>query len=259
MVTLSLRVLPGNLSVKQQEWLWWVKPLSQVWVKCYCFLLAHFCFRLFLESKKVEDNFTVNLIGVWNQSFGIGYITSANIHKIRSLIMFYILILEGRDCTAPITMKSQLQWETICIVQSNSCCDSRQNNAYSRDSRNLFILRWYQCLSLFDSAMTQQYTTCLRFTQKDGDPNLSSSVLLQTVSAQMDSVAYLDSLEKLGSKGPYFVNTYSFSWLSLWPLAPAAVWNGSTVLMLQSTGWGFPAQPDASCPVNLSEEPAYVC
>lgn len=107
--------------------------------------------------------------------------------------------------------------------------------------------------------MTQQYTTCLHFTQKDADSDLSSSVLLETVSAQTDSVAYLGSLEKLGSKGSFFVNSDSFSWLSLWPLAPAAVLNGSTVLMLQSTDWGFPAQPDASSPVNLTKEPAYIC
>lgn len=127
----------------------------------------------------------------------------------------------------------------------------------AENSRNLFILRWYQCLSLFHSSMTQQYTTCLHFTQMDGDSSLSSSVLLGTVSAQIDSVAHLGSLEKLGSKGPFFVNSDSFSWLSLWPLVPAGVWNGSTVLMLHSTGWGFPAQPDAGSPGNLAKEPAY--
>lgn len=44
---------------------------------------------------KVGDNFTINLISVSNQGFGIGCISSANIHKIRCLMMFYILILEG--------------------------------------------------------------------------------------------------------------------------------------------------------------------
>lgn len=129
----------------------------------------------------------------------------------------------------------------------------------AENSRNLFILRRYQCLSLFDSAMTQQYTTCLHVTQTDADSSLSSSVLLETVSAQMDSVVHLGNLEKLGSKGPFFVNSDSFSWLSLWPLVPAGVWNGSTVLMLHSTGWGFPAQPDAGSPGNLAKEPAYIC
>lgn len=93
----------------------------------------------------------------------------------------------------------------------------------AENSRNLFILRRYQCLSLFDSAMTQQYTTCLHVTQTDADSSLSSSVLLETVSAQMDSVVHLGNLEKLGSKGPFFVNSDSFSWLSLWPLVPAGV------------------------------------
>lgn len=57
----------------------------------------------------------------------------------------------------------------------------------------------------------------------DTDSSLSSSVLLETASAQMDSVVHLGSLEKLGSKGPFFVNSDSFSWLSLWPLVPAGV------------------------------------
>lgn len=63
-------------------------------------------------------------------------------------------------------------------------------------------MRRYQCL--FDSAMTQQFHTSLHFAQMDADTSLSSSVLLETVSAQMDSVAYLGNLEKLGSKGPFF-------------------------------------------------------
>lgn len=52
--------------------------------------------------------------------------------------------------------------------------------------------------------MTQQFHTSLHFTRVDADTSLSSSVLLKTVSAQMDSVAYLGNLEKLGSKGPLF-------------------------------------------------------
>lgn len=29
--------------------------------------------------------------------------------------------------------------------------------------------------------------------------------------------------------------------------------------MLHSTGWGFPAQPDAGSPGNLAKEPAHIC
>lgn len=157
-------------------------------------------------------------------------------------------------------MKSQSWWEIICIVQSNNCCDSIQNNTYSRDSRNLFILRRYQCLSLFDSSTTQQYYHLPAF-----HPDGCRLQSFQFCSAwnSVCSIAFCGFSWQLGKawfkRVPFFVNSDSFSWLSLWSLVPAGVWNGSTVLMLHSTGWGFPAQTDAGSPGNLAKEPAYLC
>lgn len=89
--------------------------------------------------------------------------------------------------------------------------------------------------------------------------HLSSSVLLETVTAQMASVAHLGSLEKLSSRGLFFCQQWFFSSMSLWSLVPAGVWNRSCVLMFHSTGWGFPAQTDAGNLGSLAKEPTCIC
>lgn len=169
--------------------------------------------------------------------------------------MFYRLILEGRDSTAPITMKSQCWWRQF-LQWNQFFCDSRQNNTYNRDSRNLVILRRCKCLILYCHEIAIFHLPALY-------PNacrLIFPVLFYLkLAAEMASAAHLGSLENLGSRGPLLVNSDSFHGLFSWSLVPAGVWNRSCVLMFCSTGWGFPAQPDAGSLGNLAKEPPHIC
>lgn len=150
MVATSLRLLAGNPSFSNRkgyaEW----SHLITYELNVTIFFLHLFWFYSFLEWKKVEDNFIINLVSVWNRVYGVYLVLDISPEQtyIKS-DMFYRLILEGRDCTAPIRMESRCWWRQFSQWNQVTFCDSRQNDTYKRDSRKFFILRRYKCLILY--------------------------------------------------------------------------------------------------------------
>lgn len=147
MVAMSLRLLAGNPSFSNRkgyaEW----SHLITYELNVTVYFLHLFWFYSFLELKKVEDNFIINLISVWSSViFSVEYISRANIHKIR-----YVLQINFRrqGLTVPIKIMCQSWWRQFSQWNQVTFCDSRQNNIYNRDSRNVFIWRRYKCLILY--------------------------------------------------------------------------------------------------------------